>query len=191
MLLEQEFSMFAARCQNAKKNFCNWQHLLEVHCIFFFSVLSVSILRFEELAQSLQIFMLVLKSILPWSHIDHELCVQASFVQGLHRFWKPWLETFPTGISYLSSYVSTSEKFLISMAHLLNPKAFPHLFGDLWPCQSTIWVQHGVFCILSNKQLCLTASDSTGGLEAGSCMRGSIASSKHFELERSNAPSRP
>ena len=64
MLLEQEFSMFAARYQNAKKNFCNWQHLLEVHCIFFFSVLSVSILRFEELAQSLQIFMLVLKSIL-------------------------------------------------------------------------------------------------------------------------------
>ena len=28
------------------------------------------------------------------------------------------------GISYLSSYVSTSEKFLISMAHLLDPKAF-------------------------------------------------------------------
>ena len=28
--------------------------------------------------------------------------------------------TFPTGISYLSSYVSTSEKFLTTMAHLLN-----------------------------------------------------------------------
>ena len=41
MLLEQEISMFAARCQNAKKNFCNWEHLLEVQCnLFVFSVLS-------------------------------------------------------------------------------------------------------------------------------------------------------
>ena len=50
LLLELEFSLFAPRCQNAKKNFCNWQHLLELHGIFFLTVRSVSILRFEELA---------------------------------------------------------------------------------------------------------------------------------------------
>ena len=55
-----------------KKTFAIPQHLLEVQCILFFlSALSVGILRFEELAQSLDVLMLVCKSKLPWSHIDH------------------------------------------------------------------------------------------------------------------------
>ena len=124
-----------------KKTFAIPQHLLEVQCILFFlSALSVGILRFEELAQSLDVLMLVCKSKLPWSHIDHQLFIEASSVQRLHSLWNPWLHTFPTGISYLSSYVSTSEKFLTTMAHLLNTKTFSHLFGNLWPCQSTIRV---------------------------------------------------
>ena len=55
-----------------KKTFAIPQHLLEVQCILFsLSALSVGILRFEELAQSLDVLMLVCKSKLPWSHIDH------------------------------------------------------------------------------------------------------------------------
>ena len=72
-----------------KKNFCNWQHLLEVQCIFFFSVLSVSILRFEELSQSLHIFMLVLKSILPWdvhNNGRHDNTIKANKIQPT-----PWV----------------------------------------------------------------------------------------------------
>ena len=46
-----------------KKTFAIPQHLLEVQCILFFlSALSVGILRFEELAQSLDVLMLVCKS---------------------------------------------------------------------------------------------------------------------------------
>jgi hypothetical protein len=49
-----------------KKTFAIPQHLLEVQCILFFlSALSVGILRFEELAQSLDVLMLVCKSKLP------------------------------------------------------------------------------------------------------------------------------
>ena len=136
--------MFWGLLQNvkmSKKNFGNsatssWSRM---KCIFF-CALSVGILRFEELAQSLDVLMLVRKSKLPWSHIDHQLFIEASSVQRLHSLWNPWLHTFPTGISYLSSYVSTSEKFLTTMADLLNTKTFSHLFGNLWPCQSTIRV---------------------------------------------------
>ena len=51
-----------SKCQ--KKTLGIPQHLLEVQCIFF-SALSVGILRFEELAQSLDVLMLVCKSKLP------------------------------------------------------------------------------------------------------------------------------
>ena len=65
---------FAARGQNAKKNFCNsatsaWGSMHS----FFLSALSVGILRFEELAHSLDVLMLVCKSKLPWSHIDSKV----------------------------------------------------------------------------------------------------------------------
>ena len=57
-----------------KKTFAIPQHLLEVQCILFFlSALSVGILRFEELAQSLDVLMLVCKSKMPWSHIDSKV----------------------------------------------------------------------------------------------------------------------
>ena len=57
-----------------KTTFAIPQHLLEVQCILFFlSALSVGILRFEELAQSLDVLMLVCKSKLPWSHIDSKV----------------------------------------------------------------------------------------------------------------------
>ena len=53
-----------------KKNFCNsatsaWGSMHS----FVLSALSVGILRFEELAQSLDVLMLVCKSKLPWSHV--------------------------------------------------------------------------------------------------------------------------
>ena len=188
--------MFWGLLQNvkmSKKNFGNsatssWSRM---KCIFF-CALSVGILRFEELAQSLDVLMLVCKSKLPWSHIDHQLFIEASSVQRLHSLWNPWLHTFPTGISYLSSYVSTSEKFLTTMAHLLNTKPFLISLETFGHAKAPSEYNMVFFCILSNKQLCLTSSaDSTGGLEAGSWRRGSIASSKHFEVERSNAPSRP
>ena len=65
MLVIYDVLTFAARCQNAKKTFAIPQHLLEVQSIFFLSALSVGILRFEELAQSLDVLMLVCKSKLP------------------------------------------------------------------------------------------------------------------------------
>ena len=66
MVVIYDVLTFAARGQNAKKNFAIPQHLLEVQCILFFlSALSVGILRFEELAQSLDVLMLVCKSKLP------------------------------------------------------------------------------------------------------------------------------
>ena len=75
-----------SKCQ--KKTLGIPQHLLEVQCIFF-SALSVGILRFEELAQSLDVLMLACKSKLPRSHIDHQLFIEASSVQRLHSLWNP------------------------------------------------------------------------------------------------------
>ena len=66
MVVIHDVLPFAARGQMPKKTFAIPQHLLEVQCILFFlSALSVGILRFEELAQSLDVLMLVCKSKLP------------------------------------------------------------------------------------------------------------------------------
>ena len=66
MLLIYDVLRFAAKCQNVKKKLWEFRNIFlksdEVH---FFCALSVGILRFEELAQSLDVLMLVCKSKLP------------------------------------------------------------------------------------------------------------------------------
>ena len=84
---------------------------------FFGSLSSASILCFEELTQFLYIVMLILETDLPWSHVQQEFGIQTTSIQCLDIFRQPWLKTLPARVSYLSSYISTSEKFLISMAH--------------------------------------------------------------------------
>ena len=84
---------------------------------FFGSLSSASILCFEELTQFLYIVMLILETDLPWSHVRQEFGIQTTSIQCLDIFRQPWLKTLPARVSYLSSYISTSEKFLISMAH--------------------------------------------------------------------------
>jgi hypothetical protein len=54
--------------------------------------------------------------------IAREFGIQTISIQRLDIFRQPRLKTLPAGVSYLSSNISTSEKFLISMAHLLDPK---------------------------------------------------------------------
>ena len=103
----------------SEKNFA--AHLQSWH-VFFGSLFLASILRFEELTQLLYILLLILEKDLPWSHVQHELGIQTTSIQRLNIFRQPWLKTLPAEVSYLSSNISTSAKFLISMAHLLDPK---------------------------------------------------------------------
>ena len=119
MLPWHEFLISARTGQHLKKNFA--AHLQSWH-VFFGSLFLASILRFEELTQLLYILLLILEKDLPWSHVQHELGIQTTSIQRLNIFRQPWLKTLPAEVSYLSSNISTSAKFLISMAHLLDPK---------------------------------------------------------------------
>jgi hypothetical protein len=66
MLVIYDVLTFAARCQNAKKKLLQFRNIcLRFNAFFSLSALSVGILRFEELAQSLDVLMLVCKSKLP------------------------------------------------------------------------------------------------------------------------------
>ena len=69
--------------------------------------------------------MLILKTELPRSSVQHEFDIPTASIQRLGIFMQQWLKTLPAEsaiTTYLSSGISTSEKFLISMAHLLDPK---------------------------------------------------------------------
>ena len=114
MLLAQEISMFAARCQNAEKTFAIDNICLRCNAFFFFSVLSVSILRFEELSQSLHIFMLVLKSILPWdvhNNGRHDNTIKASKIQPT-----PWV-----GARMRRTQMRQNQQLSQALIHRLTP----------------------------------------------------------------------
>ena len=89
MLLEQEISMFAAMCQNAKKKLLQLT-TSALRCNVFFLQRSFSQQSlFEELSQSLHICMLVLKSILPWdvhNNGRHDNTIKANETQPT-----PWV----------------------------------------------------------------------------------------------------
>ena len=148
MLPWHEFLISARTGQHLKKNFA--AHLQSWH-VFFGSLFLASILRFEELTQLLYILLLILEKDLPWSHVQHELGIQTTSIQRLNIFRQPWLKTLPAEVSYLSSNISTSAKFLISMAHLLDPKGSvitPPCWTSASICQH---LQHVKWTLMCNR----------------------------------------
>ena len=89
--------------------------------------------------------MLILKTELPRSSVQHEFDIPAASIQRLGIFRQQWLKTLPAEsaiTTYLSSGISTSEKFQISMAHLLDPKGSvmtPPCWTSASICNVSVW----------------------------------------------------